>query len=77
MVTRHKAVLINSERILYIQIGLLGKTGNTPVHITGYNSFNVFIRPYKYHGGIGKAWLEPGDTNVIIIICGDNDFGLG
>ena len=72
-VTRHEAVADDGERIPYFQIGRQSAEP-VPTVLYGYGGFNVSMLP-AYLGGLGKAWLEPGNTWVIANIRGGGEFG--
>lgn len=78
IVTRHEAVSVDGERIPYVQVGPaadpFGKTGDAPVHLTGYGGFLIPTLPY-YRGIIGKLWLEKSGTAVTASIRGGGEFG--
>lgn len=74
VVTRHEAISVDGERIPYVQTGPADKTGEAPVHLTGYGGFAVSSLPY-YNSAIGKLWLERGGTSVTAHIRGGGEFG--
>jgi prolyl oligopeptidase len=74
LVTRHEAVSVDGERIPYVQVGPVDKSGRAPVHLTGYGGFNLAMEPY-YNSAIGKLWLERGGTSVTANIRGGGEFG--
>lgn len=73
-VTRHEVVSIDGERIPYIQVGPVQKTGDAPVHLTAYGGFGIPQLPY-YRNVSGKLWLERGGTGVVANIRGGGEFG--
>lgn len=73
-VTRHEAVSPDGERIPYVQIGPEDKSGNAPVHMTGYGGFGL-SEEATYNAAMGKLWLERGGTCVIAHIRGGGEFG--
>ncbi|MEO6205161.1 MAG: prolyl oligopeptidase family serine peptidase, partial [Mycobacteriales bacterium] len=72
-VSRHEAIAEDGERIPYFQIGR-ESDGPVPTVLYGYGGFNVPMMP-SYLGGIGKVWLEPGNTWVIANLRGGGEFG--
>ncbi len=74
-VSRHEAVADDGERIPYFQIGR-PSADPVPTVLYGYGGFNVSMLP-AYFGGLGKVWLEPGNTWVIANIRGGGEFGAG
>ena len=74
VVTRHEAVALDGELIPYAQVGPPGKTGDAPVHMSGYGGFGIAELPY-YNSAIGKLWLERGGTSVTANIRGGGEFG--
>ena len=72
-VTRHEAIADDGERIPYFQIGR-ESAEPVPTVLYGYGGFNVSMLP-AYLGGLGKVWLEPGNTWVIANIRGGGEFG--
>ena len=73
-VTRHEAVSTDGARIPYVQIGPAGKSGDAPVHLTGYGGYRISVLPH-YNSAIGKLWLERGGTSVVASIRGGGEFG--
>jgi len=74
VVTRHEAVSVDGERIPYVQVGPPDKTGDAPVHLSGYGGFQIPQLPY-YNSAVGKLWLERGGTSVEANIRGGGEFG--
>ena len=74
VVTRHEAVAPDGERIPYVQVGPPGKTGDAPVHLSGYGGFSISRLPV-YSSTTGKLWLERGGTTVVANIRGGGEFG--
>ena len=74
-VSRHEAVSVDGERIPYVQTGPAGgKTGEAPVHLSGYGGFQISRLP-SYGTAIGMLWLERGGTSVVANIRGGGEFG--
>jgi len=73
-VSRHDAISSDGERIPYFQIGPSERTGDAPVHLTGYGGFAVPSLPC-YNSAIGKLWLERGGTHVVANIRGGGEYG--
>ncbi|MBV9686954.1 MAG: S9 family peptidase, partial [Alphaproteobacteria bacterium] len=74
VVTRHEAVSPDGTRIPYVQVGPPHKTGEAPVHLSGYGGFGISQLPY-YNPAVGRLWLERGGTSVIANIRGGGEFG--
>ena len=72
-VSRHEAIAEDGERIPYFQIGR-ESDGPVPTVLYGYGGFNVSMLP-EYLGGVGKVWLEAGNTWVVACIRGGGEFG--
>jgi len=74
VVTRHETISEDGTRIPYVQVGPAGKTGEAPVHLSGYGGFGISQLPY-YNPSLGKLWLERGGTGVVASIRGGGEFG--
>ncbi|GLR92344.1 hypothetical protein GCM10007857_90700 [Bradyrhizobium iriomotense] len=74
LVTLHKAISIDGERIPYVQTGPVGESGDAPVHMSGYGGFGMSMRPY-YNSALGKLWLERGGTTMQANLRGGGEFG--
>ncbi len=72
-VTQHFAVSDDGTRVPYFVVGR--NTGTpSPTLLYGYGGFENSMVP-AYSGGIGRAWLERGNTYVIANIRGGGEYG--
>jgi prolyl oligopeptidase len=74
VISQHEAIADDGERIPYTQIGPDDKSGQAPLHMTGYGGFGISMEAY-YNSVMGKLWLERGGTCVIAHIRGGGEFG--